>query len=206
MGEGRMPDMVGELLRRHAYEADPGEVRLETTHASWVLLTDREVWKLKRPVDLGFLDFRALEARRRDCEEEVRLNRRLAPDVYLGVAPVYRTASGCAFVGPGPIVDWAVRMRRLPDEASASALLARGQLDARHLATLAERLSVFFRAAPVTPAFGTPDALALNLDENFSQVAPFVGDLLDQRTFDDVQVFQRTALARHQPRFTARLA
>jgi aminoglycoside phosphotransferase family enzyme/predicted kinase len=201
-----MPDLVHELLRREAYETDPGAVRVETTHASWVFLTEREVWKLKRPVDLGFLDFRTLEARRRDCEEEVRLNRRLAPDVYLGVAPVYRTDSGCAFVGEGPIVDWAVRMRRLPDEASAAALLARGQLDARLLATLAERLAVFFRAAPVTPAFGTPEALAVNLDENFSQVAPFVGELLEQGTFDDVQAFQRSQLARHERRFTARLA
>jgi aminoglycoside phosphotransferase family enzyme/predicted kinase len=201
-----MPDLLGDLLRREAYDADPGEVRLETTHASWVFLTEREVWKIKRPVDLGFLDFRTIEARRRDCEEEVRLNRRLARDVYLGVCPVYRTVSGCAFVGPGPIVDWAVRMRRLPDEASAAALLARGQLDARLLATLAERLSTFFRAAPVAPAFGTPDALALNLDENFSQVAPFVGELLDQRTFDDVQAFQRNHLARNEGRFRTRLA
>jgi aminoglycoside phosphotransferase family enzyme/predicted kinase len=193
-------------MRREAYEVDPGEVRLETTHASWVLLTERDVWKLKRPVDLGFLDFRTIEARRRDCEEEVRLNRRLAPDVYLAVAPVYRTASGCAFVGEGPVVDWAVRMRRLPDGASATALLARGQLDARLLATLAERLSAFFRSAPATPAFGTPDALALNLDENFSQVAPFVGELLDQRTFDDVQAFQRDHLARNERQFRTRLA
>jgi aminoglycoside phosphotransferase family enzyme/predicted kinase len=201
-----MPDIVRDLLRREAYEADPGQVRLVTTHASWVFLTEREVWKIKRPVDLGFLDFRSVEARRRDCEEEVRLNRRLAPDVYLGVSPVYQASSGCAFVGEGPIVDWAVRMRRLPDEASASALLTRGQLDARRLALLAERLSAFFQAAPVTPAFGTPDALTVNLDENFAQVAPFVGDLLDQGTFDDVQAFQRSQLARHERRFVARVS
>ncbi len=200
-----MPDIARELLRREAYEPDPGDVRLETTHASWVFITDRDVWKVKRPVDLGFLDFRTIEARRLDCEEEVRLNRRLAPDVYLGVVPVRRTPSGCGIVGEGPIVDWAVRMRRLPDEASASALLARGQLDARLLATLAERLIAFFDEAPPAPAFGTPTALGRNLDENFSQVAPFVGDLLERGTFDDVQAFQRSRLTRHHDRFIARL-
>jgi aminoglycoside phosphotransferase family enzyme/predicted kinase len=201
-----MPDLARDLLRREAYQGDPGEVRLVTTHASWVFLTERDVWKVKRPVDLGFLDFRTIEARRRDCEEEVRLGRRLAPDVYLGTRPIFQTASGCAFVGEGPIVDWAVRMRRLPDEASAAALLTRGQLDARLLGILAERLSVFFRAAPVAAGFGTADALTVNLDENFVQVAPFVGELLDQGTFDDVQAFQRNQLARHGRRFAARLS
>lgn len=199
-----MSDIVRDLSRREAYEADPGEIQLETTHASWVFLTERDVWKIKRPVDLGFLDFRSVEARRRDCEEEVRLNSRLAPDVYLGVYPVRQSPSGCGFVGGGPIVDWAVRMRRLPDEASAEALLAGGRLDARLLSSLAERLAAFLGAAPVVPGFGTPGALSLNLDENFSQVAPFVGDLLDQRTFDDVQGFQRDQLARHGGRFIAR--
>ena len=81
------PDSVHDLLKPEAYGLASGKVTLRTTHASWVFLTDRDVWKLKRPVDLGFLDFRDVEARRRACEEEVRLNRRLAPDVYLGVEP-----------------------------------------------------------------------------------------------------------------------
>ena len=101
---------------------------LRTTHASWVFLTDADAWKVKRPVDFGFLDFRTLEARRRACEDEVRLNRRLAPGVYLGVEPVRSSPDGFSFQGAGPIADWAVHMRRLPDRASAEAMLGRGLL------------------------------------------------------------------------------
>lgn len=200
------PDIVDDLSRRDAYETDPGRIDLRVTHASWVFLTERDVWKVKRPVDLGFLDFRTLEARRRACEEEVRLNRRLAPDVYLGVHPIRLTASGCGFVGDGAIVDWAVRMRRLPDDAGASTLLAQGRLDARLLSSVAEKLAVFLREARVAPRFGMPDVLSFNLEENFSQVAPFIGDLLDQKTFDEVQAFQRGQLAGNRARFIARIA
>jgi hypothetical protein len=180
---------------------------MRATHASWVFLTDRDVWKLKRPVDLGFLDFRDVESRRRACEDEVRLNRRLAPDVYLGVDPVHRTSRGhYSLVGDGPVVDWAVHMRRLPDAASAASLLEQGRLDARSLATVAERLSRFLEAARVTPDFGLPAALGRNLDENFAQVVPFVGDLLEQRTFDEVEAFQRGQLTRNAARFAERVA
>ena len=202
---GAWPEIVGDLLRREAYGLAPGKVTLRTTHASWVFLTEREVWKLKRPVDLGFLDFRDVESRHRACEEEVRLNRRLAPDVYLGVEPVYRTSHGHALVGDGPVVDWAVHMRRLPDAASAAALLDQGRLDPGALQRVAERLATFLRSARPAPDFGTPATLGRNLDENFVQVAPFVGDLLEQGTFDDVQAFQRGELARKATQFVERV-
>ena len=200
------PDIVHDLLRREAYGLASGKVTLRTTHASWVFLTDRDVWKLKRPVDLGFLDFRDVESRHRACEDEVRLNRRLAPEVYLGVEPVRLTSHGHALVGDGPVVDWAVHMRRLPDAASAASLLEQGRLDARSLGTVAELLATFLRAARPTPDFGSLGALGRNLDENFAQVAPFVGDLLDQKTFDDAHAFQRGELTRNAARFAERVA
>ncbi len=200
------PEIVQDLLRCKAYGLASGEVTLRTTHASWVFLTERDVWKLKRPVDLGFLDFRDVESRRRACEDEVRLNRRLAPDVYLGVEPVHRTVQGHAFGGDGPVVDWAVHMRRLPDGASASSLLAQGRLDAGSLSAVADRLASFLGAARPTAHFGAPAALDRNLDENFAQVAPFVGELLDQRTFDEVEAFQRGELTGNAARFAARVA
>jgi uncharacterized protein len=204
------PEIVHDLLRRGAYGMASGKVTLRTTHASWVFLTEADVWKVKRPVELGFLDFRDVEARRQACEEEVRLNRRLAPDVYLGVEPVRRTARGHALggdgPGDGPIVDWAVHMRRLPDAASADALLEHGRLDANSLSRVAERLATFLRAARPTPEFGTPAALGRNLDENFDQVASFVGELVGEETFDEVQAFQRRELTRNAARFAERVA
>src|SRR5262245_10528193 len=168
--------LLDDLRRTDAYPAPrPSRVTLVTTHISWVFLTDREVWKLKRPVDYGFLDYTTLERRRRSCEDEVRLNTRLAPDVYLGVAPVRRGPHGHWFGPDGDVVDYAVRMRRLPDERSAEALLRRGALTPEHLTRLASRLTRFFAAAAVAPEAGAAERLRANVVENFVQVAPFVG-------------------------------
>ncbi len=127
--------MEGTRARIRVLTAPPATER--TTHASRVFLIGDDVWKLKRPVDFGFLDFRTVEARRHFCEEEVRLNRRLAPGVYLGVEPVRASERGPALGGDGPIVDWAVHMRRLPDAASAAAMLDAGRLSPDHLAARA---------------------------------------------------------------------
>jgi aminoglycoside phosphotransferase family enzyme/predicted kinase len=184
--------------------APPSAERI--THASRVFLIGNDVWKLKRPVDFGFLDFRTLEARRHFCEEEVRLNRRLAPGIYHGVVPVRASPGGPALGGDGPIVDWAVHMRRLPSSASAAAMLAGGRLSPDRLAELAEKLAAFLREAPETPELGSPETLRENLDENFAQVEPFVGDVLERATFDDVRGFQDAALAAGRDRFAARVA
>src|SRR5271165_5793824 len=112
---GALPD---QLLRGAAWpEPRPGEVELIETHISWVLRRENDVIKIKKPVDLGFLDFRTLERRRLACEDEVRLNARLAPGTYLGVVPFVQDASGLLRIGgEGPVVDWGVHMRRLADE------------------------------------------------------------------------------------------
>jgi aminoglycoside phosphotransferase family enzyme/predicted kinase len=201
-----VPPLVRDLLRPQAWGAASSlPVALRTTHASWVFLVGEDAWKVKRPVDFGFLDFRTLAARRRFCEDEVRLNRRLAPDVYLGVEPVRASPGGLSITAPGPIVDWAVHMRRLPDEASAAAMLAADTLTADHLAALAETLADFHRRVPATPAFGGPEAMGANVDENFAQVQPFVGDVVDAATFDEVRRFHGGALAERRERFTARV-
>jgi uncharacterized protein len=202
-----VPDLVHDLLRPEAYGPDHrAPVALRTTHASWVFLTGGGAWKVKRPVDFGFLDFRALQARRHFCEEELRLNRRLAPDVYLGVEPIRQGARGHVIAGgDGRVVDWALHMRRLPDQASAASLLARDALTAAPLAGLAQRLASFFRAARPTPAFGDPAALRTNVDENFAQVAPLVDELVDRRSFDDIRAFQVGELETKRGRFAARV-
>jgi hypothetical protein len=199
--------LVQDLLRPEAYRRNATAiVKLLTTHASWVFLVGDDVWKVKRPVDFGFLDFRSVEARQRACEEEVRLNQRLAPEVYLGVEPVRETPAGHAIGGEGPIADWAVHMRRLPDETSAQALLAREALDARALEQIAGTLAEFFRTARPTPHFGLRSTLIANVEENFAQVHPFVGDLIDRETLEQVSAFQEDQLWRRRSRFMNRIA
>ena len=118
------------------------------THISAVFLVGDIVYKLKKPVNLGFLDFSTLEKRRHFCEEEVRLNRRLAPAVYLGVVPVTREADGrVRFEGDGTAIEWAVKMQRLPEDASFLSRLERDELTPELLEKFANRIADFHRSA-----------------------------------------------------------
>ncbi len=133
-------------------------MRLIETHISWVLLTESLAYKLKKPVKLGFLDFTTLAARRHFCEAELRLNRRLAPSLYLDVVNIHDSPEGPSLDGAGPVLDVAVRMRRFPDGALWSEMLAEGSLAQRHIDALAQRLADFHRNAAVAltgGAFGS---------------------------------------------------
>jgi aminoglycoside phosphotransferase family enzyme/predicted kinase len=205
-GIGEPPlELAGAVRRRGGLDAS-APVELRATHASWVYLAGADVWKVKRPVDLGFLDFTSLEARRLCCEDEARLNHRLAPSIYLGVEPVRRGPGGLELGGAGPVVDWAVHMRRLPDGASAAARLARGVLGATELEALAACVADFHRGARETPAWGERTRLRANVDENFAETERFVGDLVDRETFEDARAFQTGWLDRHAALLEARVA
>jgi len=180
------PERPGEEDRP---DAPPAPAAIAETHSSVVVFLGDRAYKVKKRVDLGFLDYRTRRAREEACHREVALNRRLAPDVYLGVEPVRRDARGHVIGGGGggrggTVVDWAVHMRRLPDEAAAASLLARGSLDADALARLADVMAAFLEAAPVRSELGTLEVLAANVAQNFAQVEPFVGDLVDAGTFN----------------------
>jgi aminoglycoside phosphotransferase family enzyme/predicted kinase len=149
------------------------DVDVEETHLSLVLLHPADVYKIKKSVDLGFADFSTLAARRSACEAEVELNRRLAPDVYLGLVPITVDAAGRHQLdGEGEIVDWAVHMRRLPLERRADTLLAAGTLDRGDLVAVADLVAGFHDSARCdekTAAFGAPQVIAGNVRENFAQ-------------------------------------
>jgi aminoglycoside phosphotransferase family enzyme/predicted kinase len=148
-----------------------GELR--ETHISWVFLDDKRALKVKKAVSLGFLDFSTPRLRQAACEAEVTLNRRLAPDVYRGVVPITRSASGRLRPGgDGPPVDWAVDMVRLPDASRGDVLLAEGELDRDALAIVARRLAAFHaecRCDEETSSFGEPAVIERNVRENFEQ-------------------------------------
>lgn len=134
--------------------------RLIETHISWVLLDGTHAWKIKKPVRLPFLDFSALATRRHLCEEELRLNRRLAPDIYLDVHPITGTPDAPEIDGPGPVIEHALRMRQFADEALLTAQLAGGLIKPQHLEVLAQTLARFHRQAKVAEAgmpWGAPE-------------------------------------------------
>jgi aminoglycoside phosphotransferase family enzyme/predicted kinase len=193
-----------DLASPEAYPAPrPAAVTLVTTHISWVFITDHDVWKLKRPVDYGFVDYTTLDRRRHFCHEEVRVNRRLAPDVYLGVVPVRLDGGLHVLTSKGTVVDYAVRMRRLPDTASAESLLRHGALTHGHLERLARRLVAFYATSP-PGSNGSLDVIRANVEENFAQVQPFVGRFVEPSTFEAVRAWQFGWLGREAKRFEAR--
>jgi hypothetical protein len=173
-----------------------------------VFLGAGEVFKVKKPVALGFLDFGTPEKRRAACEAEDALNRRLAPDVYRGVVPVTRDASGRHAVGgSGEIVDWAVRMRRLPDEGRADLLLERGLLGAAEMRRIAATLAEFHaraRCDACTAAFGSVDAIRKNVAENFAQSRQYPVPGVTPALLRAVQRWQSRFLQERSAAFEAR--
>ena len=143
-----LADKVAFLRRPESYPEPTGEVAAVETHLAWVFLTDRHAYKLKKPVRYPFLDFTTLAARRRDAEEEVRLNRRLARGVYLGVAPLGLSATGVlALEADGVPVDWLVKMRRLPRTGMLDFAIAARRVDAAALDGVTGLLAAFYGAA-----------------------------------------------------------
>jgi aminoglycoside phosphotransferase family enzyme/predicted kinase len=199
-------DLVQDLRRPDRYPAPvPSSVALETTLLSWVFLTDTEAWKVKRPVEYGYADHTTIERRLRSCEEEVRLNRRLAPQVYLGVRPVRRDRRGFSFVGTGKVVDHAVRMRRLPADRSAESLLAEGRLTPELLDELALTLAYFYSKASSGSGRGGVDDLKTTLEENLDQVEPFVGDVVGIDDYRGLRDWQERFLKANRDRFQDRV-
>jgi len=169
-----MEESLGpRLLRADAFGHPVAALVLRETHISWVILTGKYAYKIKKPLNLGFLDFSTLAARRHFCEEEVRLNRRFAPEIYLSVVPVADTAAGPVIDGDGEVIDYAVRMRQFDDRALLAAIADRSGLDATLLRKLAHEMAeVHARLAAERPRSGpgTPAVFAGAMRQNFAQL------------------------------------
>ena len=178
MTDGTFPtlgsDLIAALLRAEAYPHPVTEpIRLVETHISWVLLTGEYAYKLKKPLRLSFLDYSTLERRHALCEEEVRLNRRHAPDLYLGVSTIGGSVSTPRVDGGGPALEYAVRMRQFAAHDELIALLDSGAVTARDLEALGESLARLHQgAAPASSdaAYGSPDAVQRITFDNFAEL------------------------------------
>src|SRR5215203_1734614 len=160
------------LLDRASYPHTPRRVRLVETHISWVFLADDRVYKVKKPVDFGFLDYSTLSRRKHFCEEEVRLNRRLCADAYVGVVPIVATPGGLRIGGPGPAVEYAVEMRRLPARRMLDSLLRHGEVGEEIIDRVARRIAAFHASAesgPEVDQYGSIQTVQANWEENFDQ-------------------------------------
>jgi uncharacterized protein len=197
-----MPTLVEDLVAQ-GYE-------LRETHISQVFLGKDSVYKIKKPVALGFLDFSTPQLREHFCAQEVALNCRLAPDVYRGVVPITRDAAGRHRIGgDGTPLEWAVHMRRLPDRDAADVRLHEGRLGRSELLKLAEHLARFHAGARCdaeTARYGAPPAIEGNVRENFEQTRQSAPRILGSSALARLEAWQLEFLSANRDRLLQRVA
>ena len=206
-----LSELIAQLSQPHAYPHPAPSIEVHQTHISVVFLAGDFAYKVKKPVNFGFLDFSTLERRKHFCDQEVRLNRRLAPQVYLGVVPITIQADqlrmGTADSPPDQVVEWAVQMKRLPGEATLENHLLHGNVQPFLLRTLAERLACFHREAERNvhiASFGRFDVVAQNARENFKQTEPHVGVTVSATVYERIRSLTESHLQTHQSLIEAR--
>jgi len=180
----RLPSIIKSLLSPQAYPHKTQHIELVQTQMSFVFLTGDYVYKLKKPVNLGYLDYTTLDKRHFFCRQELTLNRRLCPDVYLDVVPITTSLRGAKqrsnllrIEGEGKAIEYAVKMKQLPQDCMMDVLLPRGQVTRAMVAKVAEKLAIFHRKAETNPeiaVFGKLDTIRQNSDENFAQTKKYI--------------------------------
>jgi aminoglycoside phosphotransferase family enzyme/predicted kinase len=196
--------------------SDPGfyphpvsNIERRDTHISTVFLTGKWVYKLKKPLDLGFLDFRDLDDRRRFCEGEIILNRRLSRGVYQEVVKIYQSEDATVSLEKkGRVMEYAVKMRQLPDAASFIERLKKNKVRPMHVSKLGHVLAAFYQQSEGNSRidhYGQRDVIAFNMEENFQQLEPFIGNILDREKWEFIRHVNRSFFNDHLDLFNRRV-
>jgi aminoglycoside phosphotransferase family enzyme len=181
--------MIEDLSKPNAYPEQTSTVKLVQTHISWVFICDNFVYKLKKPMDFGFLDFTTLDKRKFYCEKEVELNSRMAQDVYLGIYPVVAEGDTYRISQESDVkdaVEYAVKMRILPDEALMKSRFLAGNLTNDDIDRIAKTIAQFHSSAEYSveiDKFGSLETVKFNTDENFEQTEKYIGSSITQDQF-----------------------
>jgi aminoglycoside phosphotransferase family enzyme/predicted kinase len=199
--------LVGALRSPSIYPDNPKEVRFAETHISYLFFTGNYVYKVKKPVDFGFLDFTTLEKRRHFCQQEVRLNSRLSPDVYLGVEEIREEDGRISLGGAGRTIEYAVKMRELPQAGMMTRLVPEGRATPELMERIAFKVALFHREAETSPeiaAFGDISAIRKNIQENFIQTVPYIGRTISREQYDFISSRTTDFLERNREIFADR--
>lgn len=215
MTDSALPVLVQQMLEPGFYpHAVEEPIRLMQTHVSYVFLTGEYVYKLKKTVDFGFLDYSTLEKRKHFCEEEIRLNQTGAASVYLGVVPITQNKEKAALAGDGEPVEYAVKMRQFPQSALLSDQFEQGLLDEEKVRSLATTIANFHKATQTSDhvrTFGTVSAIRRAIDENYEQTTGFTGESVTvltpqtQAQFDQTKAYTDSFFETEQALFQKRL-
>lgn len=191
-----LPEFIQSLLRPEAYPHPVGDIKVIQTHISYVLMTGQFVYKIKKPVNLGFLDFTTLDRRRYYCEREVWLNKRLAPAIYDRVVGV--TSDGQSYIeGPGEVIEYAVKMLQMPEDRMMDRLIKEGKLTQLMVEQIVQKLVPFYvkaAAGPEIDFYGEPSQIGFNLEENFRQTEAYVGRALSRECFETIREYSLSTL------------
>ncbi|MDY7036675.1 MAG: gluconokinase [Thermodesulfobacteriota bacterium] len=183
-----MPSLINDLLIPSSLPDKTENIDLVQTHISMVFVADEFVYKVKKAVNFGFLDFSTLEKRKYYCHQEVKLNQRLSKGIYIGVLPItYDGRSHKMEEGRGEVVEYAVKMRRIPDDVLMKYIFNRGALGIEHLNGIARILANFHSNAKQLleiDEFGKPEVFRVNTDENFKQTEKYIGATIERKDFD----------------------
>ena len=200
--------LVAFLASPSSYPHKPKEVRSIQTHISWVFIAPPFVFKVKKPVNLGFLDFSTLEKRHHFCQRELELNRRLCPEVYLGVVPIYTSGDDFSFKADGELAEYTLKMKELPKGWFLSELLAKELVGETEINRVISCLHRFYEAQtprPEVEAWGTPEKLKISTDENFAQVEAFAGKTISPVAFEAIRHFTNAFYAANERLFHERI-
>jgi hypothetical protein len=190
------------------YPHRPERVEMRQTHASWVFLVGDLAYKIKKPVRFPFLDYASLEKRKHFCEEENRINQRLAPGVYLGVVPIYQRGEGFCLGPSGKVVEYAVLMRRLKQDRMLDALVEKRAVTASMIEALAERLARFHALAEcqsVPPGVGTPSQITRMVEENLAEIDSACEATIESWEKKAIEDFFRAFLSANRALFEKRV-
>ncbi len=201
-------EVADALMMPEVYDEETRQVKLCQTHISFVFLTDRFVYKVKKAVNFGFLDFSTLDKRKLFCEKELEINRRLCPDMYLEVVPINKSQT-IKIKGEGVTVEYAVKMKRLPQERIMTQLLEEGKIDDKVIDQIAKIVADFHEKADTnerTGEFGSPSIIGFNWKENFEQTAEYIGKTISTHDFDLVRRSVEGFIKVEEPLFKRRIA
>jgi aminoglycoside phosphotransferase family enzyme len=182
----KLPALVEVLLKPETYAHHPAKVGLVQTQMSFIFLAGDYVYKVKKPVDLGYLDYTTLEKRLFFCRQEIELNRRLCPEAYLEVVPVVRHNDQIRLGGEGEAIEYAVKMKQLPADRMMDKLLPKDLVTAEMVARVADKLAAFHAKAMTSPeisSYGSLEAIKINTDENFDQTEKYIDISIPSATY-----------------------
>ena len=208
MSDVNLPSYIQYLQQESSYPHSAADISLVQTHISFVLLAGDYVYKWKKPVDFGFLNFSTLEKRQYYCEQELQLNRRLCPDLYEELVTINKDGEGFCLNGSGEVVEYGIRMVRMPEEKMMGRVMAARELTRDHLDAIIDQLVPFYEAAAGDGGireFGKATSVAVNVLENFEQTENFVDQgAITREQFDAIVSYSKEFLS-DEDRFQARI-